>query len=111
LDRTSRFQYDDVLECARRAGIAVYVIGIGLPRGDASQRLSRLAAETGGRSFFLKETGELGQAYQAIETDLRSRYRISYQSSNTTPSDAFRAVRVEVGKQGLEARTISGYYP
>lgn len=111
LDRTSRFQYDDVLECARRAGIAVYVIGIGLPRGDASQRLSSLAAETGGRSFFLKGTGELAQAYQAIETDLRSRYRISYQSTNTTTSDAFRAVRVEVAKQGLEARTISGYYP
>lgn len=111
LDRTSRFQYDDVLECARRAGIAVYVIGIDLPRGDASQRLSRLAAETGGRSFFLKGTGELGQTYQAIETDLRSRYRISYQSTNTTASDAFRAVRVEMAKQGMEARTISGYYP
>ncbi|HEX6900409.1 MAG TPA: VWA domain-containing protein [Thermoanaerobaculia bacterium] len=111
LDRTSRFQYDDVLECARRAGIAVYVIGIGLPRGEASHGLARLAAETGGRSFFLKGTGELGQAYQAIETDLRSRYRISYQSTNTTTSDAFRAVRVEMAKQGMEARTISGYYP
>ncbi len=111
LDRTSRFQYDDVLECARRAGIAVYVIGIDLPRGEASQRLSSLAAETGGRSFFLQGTGELAQTYQAIETDLRSRYRISYQSTNTTTSDAFRAVRVEMAKQGMEARTISGYYP
>jgi Ca-activated chloride channel homolog len=111
LDRTSRFSYEDVLECARRSGIAVYVIGIGLPRGDASQRLAKLATETGGRSFLLKETGELGKAYEAIEADLRSRYRISYQSSNTTPNDAFRAVRVEVARQGLEARTISGYYP
>lgn len=111
LDRTSRFRYEDALECARRSGIAVYVIGIGLPRGEASQRLARLASETGGQSFLLKDTGELGNAYEAIETELRSRYRISYQSSNTRPGDAFRAVRVEVGKQGLEARTISGYYP
>ena len=111
LDRTSGFHFEDALECARRAGIAVYTIGIDLPHDSAAQRLARLAKETGGRSFFLHGTGELGGAYQEIERDLRSRYRISYQSSNTRPSEAFRGVRVEVAKPGLEARTISGYYP
>src|SRR6185295_453570 len=111
LDRTSGFRFEDALECARRAGIAVYTIGISLPRDSAAQRLARLAAETGGRSFFLEGTGELGRAYEEIERDLRSRYRISYQSSNTRPSEAFRAVRVQVARPGLEARTISGYYP
>ncbi|HEV8579288.1 MAG TPA: VWA domain-containing protein [Thermoanaerobaculia bacterium] len=111
LDRTSGFHFDDALESARRAGIAVYAIGINLPRGDAAQRLARLAAETGGRSFFLKGTGDLSRAYQEIERDLRTRYRIAYQSSNTRPNDAFRAVKVQVAGSGLEARTISGYYP
>jgi VWFA-related protein len=111
LDRTSSFRFEDALESARRAGIAVYVIGIDLPRGDGGQRLARLAAETGGRSFLLKETGELGRAYQEIERELRSRYRISYQSSNIRPGDSFRTVKVQVAKAGLEARTISGYYP
>lgn len=111
LDRTSGFRYEDALECARRAGIAVYTIGLDLPHDSAAQRLAKLAAETGGRSFFLKGTAELGRAYQEIERDLRSRYRISYQSSNTRPSEAFRAVRVQVARSGLEARTISGYYP
>jgi Ca-activated chloride channel family protein len=111
LDRTSSFRFEDALESARRAGIAVYAIGIDLPHDSAAQRLARLAAETGGRSFFLKGTAELGRAYQEIERDLRSRYRISYQSSNTHPGEAFRAVRVQVARSGLEARTISGYYP
>jgi Ca-activated chloride channel homolog len=111
LDRTSGFRFEDALECARRAGIAVYAIGIGLPHDSGAQRLARLAQETGGRSFFLRGTDELGRVYQEIERDLRSRYRISYQSSNTQPSEAFRGVRVEMARPGFEARTISGYYP
>jgi VWFA-related protein len=110
-DRTSSFRFADALESARRAGIAVYTIGIDLPKGPAAEQLSKLAAETGGRSFFLKGMDGLDAACQEIGRDLRSRYRLSYQSSNTAPGQAFRAVRVEVGKPGLEARTISGYYP
>ncbi|HYX22937.1 MAG TPA: VWA domain-containing protein [Thermoanaerobaculia bacterium] len=110
-DRVSRFQFDDALESARRAGIAVYVMGIDLTRGEATDRLSRLAADTGGRSFFVKSMDELPGIYGAIEKDLRSRYRLTYQSSNTRPGEAFRAVRVKVDRPGVEARTISGYYP
>jgi Ca-activated chloride channel homolog len=110
-DNASSFHFADVLESARRAGIAVYAIGINLPREGASGELARLAAETGGRSFFVRGTDELDGAYQEIQRDLRSRYRVSYQSSNTKPGEAFRAVRVEVARSGVEARTISGYYP
>lgn len=114
LDQSSDFRFEDALECARRAGIAVYSIGLGLTdgaRGEATKRLTRLSAETGGRSFFVQGTGELPGVYQEIERELRSQYKIVYQSSNSKADDAFRAVRVEVGKPGLEARTISGYYP
>ncbi len=69
------------------------------------------SGRAGGRSFFVRGTDELDGAYQEIQRDLRSRYRVSYQSSNTKPGEAFRAVRVEVAKPGVEARTISGYYP
>jgi len=110
-DRTSRFHFDDALESARRAGIAVFVLGINLTRGEATERLSRLAKDTGGRSFFVKSTDDLPAVYSMIEKDLRSRYRITYQSSNTRPGEAFRTVRVQVDKPGVEARTISGYYP
>jgi Ca-activated chloride channel family protein len=113
-DRSSRFGYDQILEYARRSGITLYAIGLDLPegqRGEAARKLERLAAETGGRSFFLTGTGELDAVYQEIERDLRSQYRLTYQSSNTGTEDVFRAVDVQVGKAGLDARTISGYYP
>ena len=107
-DRTSGFRFDDALECARRSGVALYVIGIDLPSGESRDRLSRLAVETGGRSFGVKTMDELPAAYAAIERDLRSRYRITYQSSNTKPGEAFRAVRVQVDKPGVEAGRSAG---
>ena len=114
MDRSSRLTFEQSLECARRAGIAVYTIGLGLgegAKGDAGDKLRRIAAETGGRSWFVDGTAELDAVYQQIERELRSQYRISYQSSNNSPQDGFRAVRVDVAQKGLEARTISGYYP
>lgn len=113
-DRSSRLTFEQSLECARRAGIAVYTIGLGLPEGaggEAGDKLRRIAAVTGGRSYFVESTADLDGAYQQIERELRSQYRIAYQSSNNSPDDGFRAVRVEVAQKGVEARTISGYYP
>lgn len=114
LDRTSRLTFEQTVECARRSGIAVYTIGLALAdggRGEAGEKLARMARETGGRSFFVESTAELEGVYGQIERDLRSQYRIAYQSSNNRTDDTFRAVRVEVAGKGMEARTISGYYP
>jgi VWFA-related protein len=112
-DRVSRFSYEQALECARRAGVAVYPIGLALDPGahEAAERLSHLAAVTGGRAFFLKDTAELPGVYAQIERELRAQWRIAYQSSNTGTAGAFRTVQLKVAKPGLEARTISGYYP
>jgi Ca-activated chloride channel homolog len=115
LDRTSRLGFEQALEAARRTGIAVYAIGLGLeggPKGEAAKRLHRLATVTGGRSYFAQDISELGGVYKEIEKELRAQYRIAYQSSHTGTDGAFRTVEVQVGKGGgMEARTISGYYP
>lgn len=114
MDRSSRLTFEQTVECARRAGIAVYAIGLGLSdggKGEAGDKLRRMAAETGGRSWFVESTDQLGGVYEQIERELRAQYRISYQSSNNSPKDGFRAVKVEMAQKGMEARTISGYYP
>ncbi len=114
LDRTSRLGFDQALEAARRTGIAVYAIGLGLedgPKGEAAQRLARLATVSGGRSYFAKDVSELSGVYSQIEKELRSQYRIAYQSSQTGTDGAFRTVQLQMTKGGMEARTISGYYP
>jgi Ca-activated chloride channel family protein len=114
MDRTSRLSYDQALEVARRAGIAVYTIGLGLEdggRGEAGKKLAKIAAETGGKSWFVAGTADLGGVYAQIERDLRSQYHLAYQSTNNSPDTGFRAVKVQLAGKGLEARTISGYYP
>jgi VWFA-related protein len=113
-DQGSQLTYVEALETVRRMGIGIYVIGLGAPDGprdDVVPRLIQLAEVTGGQSFFVKTVSELPDVYAQIGTGLRARYRISYQSSSSRADDHFRAVQVEMAKEGMEARTISGYYP
>jgi len=112
-DVGSHYTFEDAMDYARRTGVAVYTIGLGLPSSqrDIQLKLSRLAEETGGRSFFIDRVGELGPVYQKIEDELRSQYLLAYQSSNKEDSEKFREVEVEVLGEGLEAKTMRGYYP
>ncbi|HWM95054.1 MAG TPA: VWA domain-containing protein [Thermoanaerobaculia bacterium] len=108
-DEGSRFSYEDALDYARRAGVAIYPIGLG--EELEKRKLEKLAEETGGRAFFLKDAAELAGIYAAIQEELRSKYLIAYQSTNTTGSDGFRAVDLKVSRPGVEAKTLRGYYP
>ncbi len=112
-DENSRFAFDDALEYARRAGVTIYAIGLALPKSgiDARRKLGKLTAETGGRAFFIEEVGELDSVYAIIQRELRSRYLIAYQSSNTSGSGDFRVIEIEMALSGLEAKTLRGYYP
>ncbi|MCP3964072.1 MAG: VWA domain-containing protein [bacterium] len=109
-DESSRFEFDDALEYARRAGVAIYVIGLKLPRRDYG-KLAKLAEETGGRSFLVEHASELTAVYDSIQEELRSRYLLAYQSSNTSGRKDFRAIEVALAASGLEAKTLRGYYP
>jgi Ca-activated chloride channel family protein len=112
-DENSRFTFDQTLDFARRAGVAIYTIGLDIGRGELETRrvLRQLAEETGGQSFHVRQPDELAAVYEAIERELRSRYLLAYQSTNATPSTKFRSVAVEVDRAGLEVKTMRGYYP
>jgi Ca-activated chloride channel family protein len=112
-DEGSRYTYNEALEYARRSGVALYTVGIGLTSREADVRLklSRLADETGGRFFFIDQATELERIYDTIQKELRSQYLLAYQSSQEGDEDKFRAVEVKLGKPGLEAKTMRGYYP
>ena len=112
-DQGSRYQFDDVLEYARRSGVSLYAVGIGLSPKDTDVRLklSRLSEETGGRVFFIDRAGELDRVYDSVEEELRSQYLLAYQSPNLSRDDKFRAVEVKIARPGLEAKTLRGYYP
>ena len=115
-DEGSRHTYNDALEYARRSGVALYTVGIGLStrESDVRLKLSRLADETGGRFFFIERASELEGIYDSIQKELRSQYLLAYQSSKEGDDDdreKFRTVEVKLSKPGLEAKTLRGYYP
>jgi len=112
-DEASRFSFGQSLEFAQRAGVSIYVVGLDFKRkeADARRSLNRLADATGGRAFWIDDTSELEAVYDTIQLELRSRYFISYQSSNESGSKTFRRIEVEVVGAGLEAKTMQGYFP
>jgi len=112
-DQHSRFLWEDAIEYSRRAGVSIYSIGLTLGKkgGNAKKKLIKLAQETGGRSFFINDVNELPEVYRIIQEELRSRYFVAYQSTNTADDLGFRTVEVELDKSGLEAKTLRGYYP
>jgi VWFA-related protein len=112
-DVGSRYRFEDVLEYARRTGVAIYTIGLGLPAGsrDIQVKLSKLSDETGGRAFLIDRAADLGRVYETIETELRSQYLIAYQSSSKNDDEKYRSIELEVLRPGLEAKTMRGYFP
>ena len=110
-DSRSRYRFEDALEYARHAGVAIYTIGLGLPaKADlARSALLRLAAETGGHAYFVARNGDLSDVYRSIERELRSQYLLAYQSP--AAGEGYRRVDVEVTRPGVTAATVKGYYP
>jgi len=113
-DESSRFSFDQALEYAQRSGVAIYSIGLGIrgrPAVGARRALTRLAAQTGGASFFIDDVNELAGVYSRILGELRSRYLITYQSTNTGDSRRFREIEADATVPGVSIRTLKGYYP
>jgi Ca-activated chloride channel family protein len=113
-DVGSTYTFDDALDFARRTGVPIYTIGLGVAQRDAMARtkLLRLAQDTGGRSFFIDDADGLTGVYERIETELRAQFLIAYQSTQADAgSDRYREVDLEIKKPGLSAKTMRGYYP
>lgn len=112
-DKSSRFDFDQTLEAARRSGVVIYAIGLSLPRSELAARhhLEKLAEATGGLALFPNDAAELGDLYQAIDRDLRARWLLSYQSTQSTSDGKFRRVEVALKRPGLEVKAPAGYAP
>lgn len=112
MDSISRYSFPETLDFARETGVTIYTIGLDIPSSEheARSKLRRLSKETGGKSFFIRNTRELDRVYQTIERELRSQYLIAYQSS-TEDQSAFRRISVKLSDPKLTAKTLSGYHP
>ena len=122
-DTASLVDFDDVMDVAKRSGVAVYTIAlrsaIDIRQASASGRryfsnseysMKALAQETGARAFFPTEIGELAGVYGSIAEELAGQYALGYTSKNPKRDGGYRRVIVQVAQHpGTRTRTRAGY--
>jgi Ca-activated chloride channel family protein len=115
-DTSSLVSFDEVLELAKRSETAIYTIGLKSREGgrsgfkEAEFVLRQLAQETGGKSFFANDVGELAGVYDLIAVELSSQYSLGYISKNPRRDGQWRRVVVRISRPNATARTKLGYY-
>ena len=112
-DNHSSTDWPTLKRYARTASVPIFVVGLDLGLFDMGlkSRLKELAEDTGGETFFIGGAKELPAIYRQIEAEVRSQYFLSYLTESKKGPDEFRAVEVRLGKPGLKAKTIRGYFP
>jgi VWFA-related protein len=73
-------------------------------------RLQTLAEKTGGRAFFPADVTTLAASYRKIVDELRRRWVIGYESTNSERDGRWRKVEIRSGQRNLTIRSRGGYY-
>jgi Ca-activated chloride channel homolog len=121
-DTVSLLTFDDVLDLAKRTGVAVYTVSLKskfpTPLVLTAQNRSAgndysmksLAQETGGRSFFPPDATALPAVYRSIAEELANQYALGYAPKNSSLDGAYRKVVVRVTRADATPRTRTGYF-
>jgi Ca-activated chloride channel family protein len=114
-----------VLNEADRNGVTIFPLA--LPSGDpkrlplpdplitaqyaaARTRLQMLADRTGGQLSDIRRLDQMAKLYYEVAAHLRTLYSIAYQPPSQTRDGKWRAIRIEVARADLIARTKPGYF-
>ncbi len=111
-DTSSKFEFNQALEYARRAAVPIYGIGIGIKSSqiDVKYKFGKFCSETGGNVYYIDRAEELRRIYTDIQNELRSQYVLGfYPPEGVKPGSKWREVTVQVSAG--KAKTIRGYYP
>ncbi|MFZ0427522.1 MAG: VWA domain-containing protein [Acidobacteriota bacterium] len=113
-DRNSQRSLEEALEMAQISEVTTYAIGTNNFGASSSKRgksnLEELADQTGGSAFFPYTPERLDEAFEQINSELRSQYSITYVPRDKTRDGRFRRIEVRIkdGK-GLKLRHRRGY--
>ena len=111
--------FEEALEKAHRAEVAIYAIGLGRHldtemdlRGERSvmQILETFARQTGGRPYFPERAGQLSGIYRQIASDLKHQYTLAYTPTNTARDGRWRAITLRARNPEITVQARLGYY-
>jgi Ca-activated chloride channel family protein len=110
-------KYDTVLTRAQAEGYMVYAIGFHskcrcgyngrMIETDPDPSLKKIAAESGGGYFELKEGADLSSTFTRVAQELHSQYVIGFTPENM--DGKLHALQVRVKRPGMTARTRKSY--
>jgi VWFA-related protein len=112
-DNASRMTFDELLTKVQASNVVIYTIALIDPitLGYNRGALRRLASVTGGLAFEPRTRDVVGKAFRAIAADIRSRYTLAYEPSETS-GPGVKRVRVIVeppNRKDVKVRTRTGY--
>lgn len=111
-DNASHARLDDVINLCQRTNTAIYVFSSN-PKSrfaEGEKTLQQLAAQSGGRVFFDRDTPTIREDLRTIEQELRDYYLIVYRPAALKPNGAFHNIRLQSARRGVEISARSGYY-
>jgi Ca-activated chloride channel family protein len=116
IDTFSRLTYDKTMKIVARAGVPVFIVGVGnlffkkyehlmppeqrLTFLQAYNGLNTFAKLSGGAYFPMTFEGEIPSIMQSIQAMLRSQYSLGYSPTNTRREGKERKIRVDVDVDG-----------
>lgn len=105
-DTASRVGQGEVLRRAREEEVMIYGIGLEAEflqtRTRPDRALRRMAEETGGGYFELKDTDDLGPTFTRVAQELHSQYLLGFEPQK--PDGKVHRIEVRVTRPGLTAR-------
>ena len=85
----------DVVNLAQKYEVPVYVIGVGVDTGYASD-LQNIAQSTGGRYWNIDDLYDLNEIYQSIYTQQKQMYKIVYNCNKSVKQDSNRELVISM---------------
>lgn len=114
-DTSSKVRFGTVLDRARDEEVMVYSIGLEseyfngqrVVRSRPTRDLRKIAEETGGGYFELKETAELAPTFSKVAQELRSQYLIGF--APAVLDGKVHKLEVKVNRPGMTVRARRSY--
>jgi len=98
VDNYSTYTLNQAIEATKRAGVAVYTVGLLSQSGGeiAEDSLIRIAEASGGQAYFPSNVDEARIYMERVANDLREQYTLGYFPTNPARNGSWRSVRVEI---------------
>jgi len=112
LDNSSHARIADVIDRCQRSRTAIYVFlnEWKARHSRGQQTLEELVSQSGGRIFYQPNDEQVERDLAAMESDMRSQYRMVYTVPGLNRDGAFHRIKLECAVKKSEVLTRSGYY-